>query len=96
MPLVSARRQAPTSRWTGFIVHTVMDETALQLITQVAGGKYYAAQGEQDPQAVYANLVPRLVVKPELMELTALLAGAGMLILLVGGMFSMLWFNRLP
>ena len=80
----------------GFIVHTVMDEAMLQLITQAAGGTYYAAQGEQDPQAVYANLVPQLVVKPELMELTALLAGASMLILLMGGVLSMLWFNRLP
>ena len=80
----------------GFIVHTVMDEATLQLITQAAGGKYYAGQGEQDPRAVYANLVPQLVVKPELMELTALLAGASMLSLLIGGLLSMLWFNRLP
>jgi Ca-activated chloride channel family protein len=80
----------------GFIVHTVLDETTLQLITQAAGGTYYAAQDEQDPQAVYANLVPQLVVKPELMEMTALFAGAGILLLLLGGVFSMLWLNRLP
>lgn len=80
----------------GFIIHTVMDETTLQLITQAAGGAYYATQNEQDPQAVYANLVPRLVVKPELMEITALFVGASILLLLLGGLLSMFWFNRLP
>ena len=79
----------------GFMVHTALDEATLQQITQVAGGTYYAAQGEQDPRAVYANLTPQLVVKSDKMEITALFAGAGILVLLVGSLFSMLWFNRL-
>jgi Ca-activated chloride channel family protein len=79
----------------GFIVHTALDEAALQKITQAADGRYYAAQGEQDPKAVYADLAPQLVVKSEMMEITALFAGASILVLLVGSLFSMLWFNRL-
>ena len=50
----------------GFMVHTAMDETTLTAITQAAGGTYYSAQSEQDPKAVYVNLVPQLVVKPEI------------------------------
>lgn len=79
----------------GFIVHTALNEAILQQIVQAAGGTYFAAQSEQDPQAVYANLSPQLVVKSEKMEITALFAGASILVLLVGSMFSMLWFNRL-
>ncbi len=78
-----------------FIVHTALDEAALQQITQTAGGAYYAAQNQADPQAVYANLAPQLVVKAEMMEVTSLFAGAGLLILLLGSLFSLLWFNRL-
>jgi hypothetical protein len=44
---------------------------------------------------VFANITPQLVVKAEKMELTALLAGASLLVLLVGSLFSLLWFNRL-
>jgi hypothetical protein len=36
------------------------------------------------------------VIKPEDTEITALFAGAGMLILLIGGMCSMLWLGRMP
>ncbi|MRR30224.1 VWA domain-containing protein [bacterium] len=79
----------------GFSVHTALDEAMLQQITTAAGGKYYPAQGQPDPQAVYANLSPELVVKTELMEVTSLFAGASILMLLVGSTFSMAWFNRL-
>jgi Ca-activated chloride channel family protein len=79
----------------GFHVHTALDEATLQQIIQAAGGTYYAAQGEQDRAQVYANLTPQLVVKSETMEITSVFAGAGILILLVGSLFSMLWFGRL-
>jgi Ca-activated chloride channel family protein len=79
----------------GFIVHTALNEALLQQITEVGGGAYYAAHSESDPQEVFANLTPQLVVKAEKMELTALLAGASLLVLLIGSLFSLLWFNRL-
>ncbi len=80
----------------GFSVHTALDEAALQQIIETAGGSYYAAQGEQDPQAVYANLSPELVVKEDTMEITSIFSGAGILLLLVGTGVSLVWFNRLP
>jgi Ca-activated chloride channel family protein len=79
----------------GFMVHTALDEATLQQIAEAAGGAYYAAQNQADPQAVYANLAPQLVVKSETMEVTSLVAGAGLLILLLGSLFSLLWFNWL-
>jgi len=38
----------------------------------------------------------QLVIKPEDTEVTALFAGASVLILLIGGICSMLWLSRIP
>jgi Ca-activated chloride channel family protein len=79
----------------GFMVHTALDEAMLRQIAETAGGAYYAPQDQADPQVVYADLTPELVVKSESMEITSLFAGAGLLVLLLGSLFSLLWFNRL-
>jgi Ca-activated chloride channel homolog len=80
----------------GFRVHTQLDAPALQRISEVTGGSYYAAEDEQDLQQVYEDLDTRLVVKPQMIEVTALFAGAGVLLLTVGGLCSLAWFGRLP
>ena len=45
---------------------------------------------------IYDNLDPQLIIKPEKTEVTSLFAGASILVLLIGGVFSLLWFSRLP
>ena len=50
----------------------------------------------QDLQAIYNNLTAQLVAKPQLTEITSLFAGASILVLLIGGILSLLWFSRLP
>lgn len=80
----------------GFTVHTRLDEATLQHIAQLTDGAYYNAENEQDLSAVYENLSPELVIKPEKMEVTSIFAGLGILVLLTGGTFSLLWFSRLP
>ena len=84
-----------TLKVDGYSVHTALDEATLERITQAAGGTYYPASGEQDRKQVYASLTPELVVKPEAMEVTSVFAGASILMLLMGSLFSMLWFSRL-
>jgi Ca-activated chloride channel family protein len=79
----------------GFTVHTQLDEPLLQQISQLTGGVYYNAQSAQDLLKIYDNLTPQLVIKPEKTEMTSVFAGASILILLVGGVFSFLWFSRL-
>lgn len=80
----------------GFTVHTQMDETALKQIAQITGGTYYGPQDAVQLADVYQQLDPKLTVKPEEMEITSLLAGAALLVLMVGGVLSVLWFGRLP
>jgi Ca-activated chloride channel family protein len=80
----------------GFTIHTRLDEPALQQIAQLTEGTYYNAESQQDLRAIYENLDLQFVIKPEKTEVTALFAGAGLLILLIGGACSLLWYSRLP
>jgi Ca-activated chloride channel family protein len=80
----------------GFTVHTQLDEAALQQISAITDGEYFRAENEQDLETIYENIDLELVSNPEEMEITSLLAGASILILLIGGAFSLVWFGRLP
>ncbi len=80
----------------GFTVHTQLDENTLRQVAQITGGTYYNATSAQDLHKIYDSLDPQLVVKPQKTEITSLFAGASALLLLVGGLLSLLWFSRLP
>jgi Ca-activated chloride channel family protein len=80
----------------GFTVHTRLDEATLQAIADLTGGSYYNAGNEEELRTIYENLNPQFVIRPDEMEVTALFAGASLLILLIGGACSLLWFGRLP
>jgi Ca-activated chloride channel family protein len=80
----------------GFTVHTQLDEATLQQIAQITEGSYYNATSQEELRRIYENLDLQLVVKPEDIEVTALFAGLGVLIFLIGAICSMLWFSRVP
>lgn len=80
----------------GFKVHTQLDEATLQQIATMTDGAYYHAADAQDLHAIYDGLDPRLSVAPQTIELTAVFAGASVLILMVGGLASLLWLGRVP
>ncbi len=80
----------------GFNVFTQLDEALLQTIAQMTNGSYFNAEDETELLEIYDNLDRQLVVTPEPMEITPLLAGLSILILLVGGTLSLLWFGRVP
>ena len=86
----------PLLKVTGFTVRTYLDEETLQAIAQLTDGTYYHAANEDELKTVYDQVGSQLVVKPEQTEITALLAGVSVLLLLVGGALSLLWFSRLP
>lgn len=80
----------------GYSIRSQLDEAMLQQISRLTDGTYYNAENEQELAAIYSNLNPQLVIKPEEMEVTAVLAGLSIVILLVGAAFSLVWFSRLP
>jgi hypothetical protein len=73
-----------------------VDEAALQKIAQVTDGLYFNAKTEKDLRQIYDSIEPRLVIKQEKSEVTAVFAGLSTLILLIGGMLSLLWFSHIP
>lgn len=80
----------------GFRVHTQLDEEALKQIAEVTGGTYYSADNELDLRSVYDDLDTQLVTRPELIEVTAIFAGAGILLLMAGSLAALYWLGRLP
>ncbi|HUI90353.1 MAG TPA: VWA domain-containing protein [Anaerolineales bacterium] len=80
----------------GFTVHTQLDEDLLKQISLITGGTYYDAQSTQDLIKIYSNLNTQLVVTPQETEITSIFAGAGILLMLIGGMLSLFWFSHLP
>jgi Ca-activated chloride channel family protein len=80
----------------GFTVHTQLDEVMLKEISEMTDGTYYLAENAEDLQSIYNDIGTQLIVKPEATEITALFAGAGILILLMGGFLSLIWFSRWP
>lgn len=88
--------QGTTLHVNGFMVHTQLDENELKQISRITGGTYYNAGNTEDLRKIYDDLKPQLVIKPEKTELTSLFAGASILMMLIGGLFSLLWFGHLP
>jgi Ca-activated chloride channel family protein len=80
----------------GFTIHTRLDEAMLKQIAQISDGAYFNAQNQQELLSIYENLEPALALKPEKTEITAILAGAGILVMLIAGTLSLVWFSRVP
>ncbi len=85
-----------TLKVNGFSLHTQLNEPMLKQISQLTNGQYYNAQNQADLKKIYDNLDSQLVTKPEKTEITSIFAGVSILLLLTGGLFSLLWFSRLP
>jgi len=85
-----------TMEINGFMVHTSLDEETLQQISGLSGGSYFNARNGDDLHAIFAGIQPRLVMSEEEIEVTSLFTALGMLLLLLGGAFSLLWFGRIP
>jgi Ca-activated chloride channel homolog len=85
-----------TLKVEGFNVFTQLDEATLKAIAQATNGEYFNAQNEEQLRKIYEGVGSQLVIKPERTEITSLFAGASLFVLLIGGLFSMLWFSRMP
>ncbi len=78
----------------GFQVATALDEPLLREIASRTDGRYFAAADEQALAGVYDSIDLAWTVEAEHIELTALLAAAAALLLLVGAGLSLAWFGR--
>jgi Ca-activated chloride channel family protein len=80
----------------GFTVLTQLDEGMLRDIARLTNGAYFHAADEEALREIYENIDLQLAVGGEKMEITALLAGAGLIFLIAGGALTLLWYGRAP
>lgn len=79
-----------------FTVFTQLNEPMLQQIASMTDGMYFNAQTEEDLREIYENLDVQVVVKPEKTEITSVFTGVSVALMLLGAVFSLVWFSRLP
>jgi Ca-activated chloride channel family protein len=80
---------------SGFQVFTQLDQAALQGIADTTGGTYYAATDAQQLRSIYDNIDTQVVLQPQMTEITSLMAGLSLLLLMAGAMTSLLLLGRL-
>lgn len=81
-------------RIDGFQVATKLDEGLLKQIAAATDGTYFAAADEQELQQVYRTIEPAWTVRAERTEVTAVLAVAAAVLLLLGAGLSIAWSGR--
>ena len=87
-------QQGTLLRNSGRQMRVQLDETTLKAIAQVTGGKYFNASSTQDLNTIYQNLSTQLVFIKQQTEITALFTGGAMVLALLAGCLSLLWFSR--
>lgn len=80
----------------GYQVQTQLNEPLLQEIASLTNGNYYQAADQETLEEIYNTVDLQLTIEGEKMEVTSLFAGAGLLVFVLGGLLSLLWFGRMP
>jgi Ca-activated chloride channel family protein len=80
----------------GFRVATRLDEELLSAVAEQSNGTYYRAEDARRLREVYDTIDLQLTVKGEETEITGIVAGIGLIVLLVGAVLSMRWYGRVP
>lgn len=83
-------------RVQGRAIRTRLDEKTLKAVAEATDGAYFNAETEEDLQVIYQNLSTQLVFRKQQSEVTAVFTALAAALSLIGGILSLLWFNRLP
>jgi Ca-activated chloride channel family protein len=78
----------------GFRVATTLDANLLRGVAQRSGGKYFRAQDAAQLSQIYRTIDLQLTVDGRKTEITALVAGGGLFLFVVGAFLSMRWYGR--
>lgn len=89
-------KEGSVLRIQGRSVFTRLDEDTLKGIADQTGGRYLSAQNEADLARVYDELARERQFEKEKTEVTFAVTAAGLVLSVIAGVFSLLWFNRLP
>jgi len=73
-----------------------LDEKTLRTVAEMTDGEYFHASDENALLEIYQNLDTQTILRTERTEITSLFTAGAIGLLLLGGMLSLFWFNRLP
>lgn len=80
----------------GQLVFIPFDPTGLQQVAQMTGGRYFYPPSVEDFRAIGRELGRAMAWQRQRTELTSLVAALGGLLMLTGGVLSLVWFRRVP
>jgi Ca-activated chloride channel family protein len=80
----------------GFNIATTLNEELLTEIATITDGAYQGAEDADQLEEIYSDIDLELTVDGEDMEVTGLFGAAGLVLLLTGGVFTILWNGKLP
>jgi Ca-activated chloride channel family protein len=89
-------KEGSVLRIQGRSVFTRLDEDTLKGMADQTGGRYLSAQSEDELAKVYDELARERLFEKEKTEVTFAVTAAALVLSVIGGIFSLLWFNRLP
>lgn len=72
------------------------DSALMQRISQLTDGKYYDITQTEELKGLYRQLGRAMGWERRRTEITSVLAGGAGLLMLFGGLFSLMWFRRVP
>jgi Ca-activated chloride channel homolog len=79
----------------GWSMRVRLDEESLKTIAGLTKGEYFYAGTATDLTKIYKTLNSRLVLEKKQTEITSLFAAAAAVFVLLSGLLSLLWFNRI-
>lgn len=80
----------------GQLVFIPFDPQGLQQVAQLTGGRYFYPPTVDDFRAIGRELGRSVTWQRQRMELTSLVTAAAGLLMLAGGVLSLVWFRRVP
>jgi Ca-activated chloride channel family protein len=89
-------RAGTTLEIDGFTVHTQLSEPMLQDIALLTEGEYLTVENSDEVDAILKDVGSQFVVDKQEVEITSVLGGISMVVLLIGGGLSLIWFGRMP
>jgi Ca-activated chloride channel family protein len=88
--------QSGTLNRGGKAVPVPPDNVTLRDVAETTGGRFFAAPSATRLETIYENLGTRFSMRNEKQEVTAAFAGAALVLLLAGGILSLLRTGRIP
>ena len=79
----------------GFAVHTRLEADMLRAVADTTAGTYFTATDPTAIRSIYSDVGSLLLVRQREIEVTGLLGGLGVLLLLAGALASFAWRGRL-